>query len=94
MLVHHKDPSFTGPVVVATVELSFADGVAQADLDDAQVAAVAAHGFSVADSSDDDPLHVEEPTDDAASKKQPRKTYEIGATVPTADMEKAPPVIG
>lgn len=99
MLVHHKDPGFTGTVVAATKRFDFADGVAAADLTPAQVAAVGAKGWTLseeaaAEVAEEQVAEVAETVRENAEVASTPKVHEIGSHVDPADMEQPEQEIG
>ncbi|HEY9315790.1 hypothetical protein [Williamsia sp.] len=89
MLVRHRNPTFTGTVVLATIPFKFVSGIAEVSgLNASHLAAVAVKGWSVLD----EPAPAEEETPKAKPKRQ--KEYEIGDDVDPEDMEIPEPEIG
>ena len=94
MLVRHKNPTFSGTVVVATIPFRFVSGVANVQtLNASHLASIALKGWHVVEQ----PTSSEQP---AAAMVEPargpkaKKEYEISQDVPPEAMEVPEPEIG
>jgi len=85
--ITHKTPGFTGSTVVYGRELDFADGVAEADLNPAEVAAVHAHGHLVTEAK----VTVRKSPKRSETEQKPA---EIGSDVPVTESADDFPTIG
>lgn len=91
MLVRHKNPTFTGTVVVATIPFRFVSGVADVQtLNASHLASIALKGWHVVE----DPAPAAEATPDPTESRKAPKEYEIGQDVAPEDMEVPEPEIG
>lgn len=93
MLVRHKNTTFNGTVVLATLPFRFVAGVAEVpDLSASRLAATAIKGWSVVE-----PEVTEEPAvEPQPTKRKPKskKEFELNEDVAPEDMEQPEPEIG
>lgn len=92
MLVRHKNPTFSGTVVVATIPFRFESGVAEVPtLNASHLASIALKGWHAVDEEEPAAAAVPEPS---TRKSKPANEYEIGQDVAPEDMEVPEPEIG